>query len=221
MRKTSKIRLSIIILFLCLGFAAHAAVTCLKSFTFDDDRSLDKWSKMILSGEVEYTLEKYGDDGYVKASSKNACSALYYRVGFKLKDYPLLRWKWRVTEFPDTSIARTEEEKDDYAARVYMIFPFLSFSSSKFLEYVWAENIPVGTIINSPFADNVKILVVRSGRASEDEWVSESRDAYEDYIKAFGKKPSRRVRAIAIMCDADSTKTSAESFFDNITIESR
>ena len=79
----------------------------------------------------------------------------------------------------------------------------------------------MGTIVDSPFADNVKIVVVRSGRASEGEWVSESRNAYEDYLKAFGKPPKRRVGAIAIMCDADSTRTTAASFFDNITIQSQ
>jgi len=221
MRKTSKIKLSVIILSLCLCVTAYAAVKCLRSFTFDEDKSLDKWSSMILSGEVEYTLIKAGDDGYVKASSKNACSALYHRVGFKLKDYPTLSWKWRVTEFPDVSMAETEEEKDDYAARIYIIFPFLTFSSSQFLEYVWSEDIPAGTIVDSPFADNVKIIVVRSGRTSDGEWVSESRNAYEDYLKAFGRPPKRKARAIAIMCDADSTNTSAESFFDNITIESQ
>ena len=115
MKKTSKIKLTVIISSLCLCVTAYAAVTCLRSFTFDEEKSLDKWSKMILNGEVEYTLMKSGDDGYVKAISNNACSALYHRVGFKLKDYPNLTWKWRVAEFPDISVARTEEEKDDYA----------------------------------------------------------------------------------------------------------
>ena len=221
MRKTLKIKFNIIILFLCLCFAAHSAAIYLRKFTFDEERPLDKWRKMILNGEVDYTLVKYGDEGYIRAFSDKTCSALYYRIGFRLKDYPLLTWKWRVLQFPDISVAKTEEEKDDYAARIYVIFPFLSFSSSKFLEYVWAEDIPVGTIITSPFGDNVKIIVVRSGKATEGEWVTESCNVYEDYIKAFGKKPRMKVRAIAIMCDADGTKTSAESLFDDIVIEGR
>jgi hypothetical protein len=219
MAKRLKIKGSIIILVLCLCAIAYSAVVYLRVFTFDEDESLDKWGKMVLNGEVEYTLIKQGDEGYVRALSENACSALYYRVGFSLKKYPLLKWKWKVLQFPDTSIAKTEEERDDYAARVYVIFPFLNFSTSKFLEYVWVEDMPVGKIIDSPSGDNVKIMVVRSGKASEGEWVNEVRNVYEDYVEAFGKKPRMRVGAIAIMCDADSTKTSAESFFDNIAIE--
>ena len=221
MGKILKIKGSIIILALCLCTIAYSAVVHLRVFTFDEDESLDKWNKMVLNGEVEYTLIKQGEEGYVRALSENACSALYYRVGFKLKKYPLLRWKWKVLQFPDTSIAETEEERDDYAARVYVIFPFLSFSTSKFLEYVWAEDAAVGEIIDSPFGDNVKMVVARSGKVPEAEWVDEVRNVYEDYIEAFGEEPRMKAGAIAIMCDADGTKTSAESFFDNIAIESR
>ena len=221
MRKTSKIKFSIIILFLCLCFVAHSAAIYLRKFTFDEEKPLDKWRKMILNGEVNYTLMKYGNEGYVRAFSEKTCSALYYRLKFGLKSYPLLKWKWRVLHFPNKAMASTAEEKDDYAARVYVIFPFLTFSTSRFLEYVWTKDIPVGTIIDSPFSKNVKILVVRSGKAPEGEWVNESRNIYEDYIMVFGKKPTRKAGAIAIMCDADSTKTMAESLFDEITIEAQ
>ena len=219
MGRTIKIKFGIVLLLLCLCVAAHSGVIYLKQFTFDEDKSLDKWRKMILNGEVDYTLMKYGDQGYVKAFSEKTCSALYYRVRFALKSYPLLKWKWRVLQFPDMAGADTAEEKDDYAARIYVIFPFLSFSSSKFLEYVWVEDIPVGTIIESPCGDNVKILVVKSGKAPEGEWFIETRNIYQDYIMMFGKEPSRKAGAIAIMCDADSTMTTAEALFDDIAIE--
>lgn len=218
MKRTFKAKICIAILLLCLCLAAQSAVVYLKRFTFDEERSLDNWSKMVLNGEVDYELMKYGDEGFVRAFSEEACSALYHRVGFKLKDYPLLRWKWRVLKFPDISKAATDKERDDYAARIYIIFPFLSFSSSKFLEYVWSEDMPAGTIIDSPFGNNVKIVVVRSGKPPE-EWLSESRNLYDDYIKAFGKEPGMSAGAIAIMCDSDSTKSSAESLFDDIAIE--
>jgi hypothetical protein len=137
---------------------------------------------------------------------------------YNLKDYPVLSWRWKAVKFPDISKARTPKDRDDYAARVYVIFPYLSFSISKFVEYVWSEDMPEGTVFDSPYGSNVKIFVVRSGRAMAGEWASESRNVYDDYIKAFGKEPDKEVGAIAIMCDADSTKTSAESHFDDITV---
>ena len=204
---------------LFFSIAAYPAIQYLKSFNFNDDHSLDKWGNMILNGRVKYILMKQGKNGYVEAISERACSALYYKVGFKLKDYPILTWKWKVLKFPDTSKAKNEKERDDYAARVYVIFPFLSYSSSKFIEYVWAEDMPVGTVRDSPQGNNIKLIVARAGRVDDGDWVVESRNVYEDYVKAFGKKPSLSVGAIAIMCNSDNSKTAAESRFDDIAIE--
>ncbi len=201
-----------------LTLVAHSNMVYLKKFTFDDDKPLANWNKMILNGEVSYIPMKQGEEGFVKALSNKTCSALYYRIKFKLNQYPLLSWKWKALQFPDLSSISGEKDKDDYAARVYVIFPFFSFSSSKFIEYVWAENIPVGTIMKSPVAKNVKLIVARNGKVTNDEWVSESRNVYEDYVKAFQEKPRMSVGAVAIMCDADNSKTQAESLFDDIAI---
>ncbi|MFA6078798.1 MAG: DUF3047 domain-containing protein [Candidatus Omnitrophota bacterium] len=199
-------------------FLSFATGVVLKQFTFNENDALDQWSKMVLNGAVDYELIKQGRAGYVQAISDKACSAIYYKMPYKVKDYPLLGWKWKVVAFPDISKARTPKEKDDYAARVYVIFPHLSFTFSKFIEYVWAEDIPAGTIFDSPYGKNVKMIVVRSGRTNSGEWVSESRNVYEDYVKAFGTEPKKDAAAIAIMCDADSTKTMAESLFDDIAV---
>lgn len=205
----------VVVLF-CTG-VAYSTMTYLRSFTFNEANALQNWREMVLNREVRYELMRQGEEGFVQALSERACSALYYRLSYSLEQYPILKWKWRAVKFPDISRANTPEEKDDYAARVYVIFPFLSFSSSSFIEYIWAQDLPLGTIINSPFGDNIKMLVVRSGK-SEEEWVSETRNVYEDYKKVFGKKPGR-VGAVAIMCDADGTRTAAEALFDQITIE--
>ena len=212
------LKLKVVILFLGLYCVAHASVVYLRTFTFNDERTFNDWKKMILNGEVEYRLIKHGKEGYIYALSKKACSALYYRVKYKLKDYPTLTWNWRALQFPDLSKAKTPRERDDYAARVYVIFPFLSFSSSRFLEYVWAENIPAGTIMDSPLASNTKIIVARSGKMNKQGWATETRSVYKDYTKAFGKEPNKAVGAIAIMCDADSTKTLASSLFGDIVV---
>ncbi len=175
---------------------------------------------MILNGQVDYKVLKVGGDGYVDAISDKTCSAIYYRLGYKLKDYPVLSWSWNVSKFPDKSAAKTDKDRDDYAARVYVVFPFLSFSSSKFIEYVWDNDLPEDSVVQSPEGENIKIIVARSGPCAEGEWKEEKRNVYEDYLKAFGTKPTLGVGAVAIMCDADSTKTEAASKFDDITVSS-
>jgi hypothetical protein len=203
-----------------VSIAASSALVYLTVFNFDADNALDKWSTMILNGPVEYRLMKQGTNGYVEALSDAACSALYYRLSFDLEQYRILSWRWRVLKFPDKSTALTKTEHDDYAARIYVIFPFLTFSSSQFIEYIWDEHLPAGVVMDSPRGSNIKQIVVRSGPAPEGKWFTEARNVYDDYAKAFGKKPGRSVGAIAIMCNADNTKSTAEALFDQIEIAS-
>lgn len=217
MLRVIKIKFFAVVLLLLASYAAYSTVAYLQEFTFDEDRALQRWKKMILNGEVTYALMKSGSNGFIEALSEKTSSAIYYRVGYNLEKYPLLSWKWKVLQFPDITKAQTLKEKDDYAARVYVIFPFLSFSSSRFLEYVWSQDLPVGTILDSPFGKNIKMIVARSGRMQGEDWVNETRNVYEDYKKAFGVRP-RGVGAIALMCDADGTKTQAQASFDEIVI---
>lgn len=219
--KMPKISILIAMAIFCLTLLTYSSIVYLKTFTFNEDKPLLEWNKMILNGEVKYIPIKQGNEGFIRALSNKTCSALYYRIKFKLSEYPLLSWKWRVIKFPDLSTMREEKDKDDYAARIYVVFPFWSFSSSKFIEYVWAENLPVGTIIKSPVANNVKLVVARSGKVMDEGWVNESHNVYEDYVKAFGEKPRMKVGAIAMMCDADNSKSEAESIFDEIAIGSQ
>ena len=193
----------------------------LAKITFNEQSDLDKWSKMILNGQVDYEVIRSRNSGFLHALSEKTCSAIYYRLNYKLADYPVITWRWRVEKFPDKAKAVTPKERDDYSARVYVIFPFFSFSTSKFIEYVWDKDIPAGTVLDSPDGNNIKLFVIRTGQPSggSGAWCNEQRNVYDDYIKAFGVKPNRNVGAVAIMCDADGTKSVAESNFDGIYIE--
>lgn len=220
-RRNHKVYLILAAILIVPVIAGYTVIECLARFDFNNDGALSNWGKMVLKGQVDYKLMKQGDNGFVEAISDKTCSALYYRLTFKLKEHPILSWRWRVSKFPDKSEALTEKQKDDYAARVYVIFPFLCFSSSKFIEYIWDEDIPVGTVLTSPEGGNIRLIVARNGRRDEGQWVEESRNVYEDYIVAFGNEPKMSVGAIAIMCDADSTKSRAEAMFDDIVVGGR
>jgi len=213
-----RIRILLVILLVVFAVTGYSVTAYLKQFNFDEPRPLDKWDKMVLNGLVDYKVMRQGSNGFVDALSEKTCSALYYKIGFRLKDYPMLSWKWQVKKFPDKRKALTDRQRDDYAARVYVIFPFLSFSTSKFIEYVWDENLPAGAEVKSPSGRNVKTIVARSGKGQDGKWYAETRNVYEDYRRVFGKVPGMGAGAIAIMCNADNTKSGAEAMFDEIVI---
>jgi len=190
----------------------------IRYFPFSKENSLREWEEKILKGKVVYVLEKAGDLSYVRAKSDKTASALYYKIKLDAKRCPVISWRWRVDKFPARSLPETIEGKkeEDFAARVYVIFPAAFFTNSKCVEYVWAESLPVGTCGCSGYSKNIRVLVLESGKS--DQWCSAERNITEDYVKLFGKKPVLDVGAISFMTDADSTGTCADAVYDEIKV---
>ncbi len=193
-----------------------------KWFPFSTERSLNEWEIKIFSGRVIYEVETDSVDGSLHALSKSSASAIFYKIRqrFKAQDYPMLSWKWRVIKFPDQEKLKNRQgiERDDYAARVYVIFPSIFIFSSKVLEYVWDEAAPLENISDSPYSGNIKLIVAHSSRDDIGRWVFEERNILDDYRKAFGRDPALRVGAIALMSDADTIDDVSEAYFDDIKI---
>lgn len=194
-----------------------------KWFPFKRKDALKKWEEKIFKGRVLYTIKVGRSDGYLSAYSEGTASGILYNLRFDSAKTPMISWKWRVIRFPDKAkdkdISVTSEwlEQDDYAARFYVIFPKLSFLHTRSLEYVWDKDLPEGTIMTSPYSDNIKIFVLESGWKNVGRWVHEERNIYEDYRLAFGRKPPK-VGAIAIMTDTDNTASTAEADYDEIKV---
>lgn len=196
-----------------------------KWFPFNQENSLAEWQEKVFRGKVLYQVNQTDDGGYLSAISDKACSGLFYKIKFNVEDNPMISWKWMVTQFPhkeDSTEPISDQdgwfEKDDYAARVYVIFSSWNFLSTKSLEYVWDESLPEGTVMVSPFLDNIRLVIAESGSANMNSWVAEEHDIYADFIKAFGKEPPKYATAVALMTDSDNTISTAGAFYKEIRI---
>jgi len=187
-----------------------------KWFPFTTNRSLDEWENKIFKGKTAYTVEA----DTLHALSKSSASAIFYKMRqrFRAQDYPMLSWKWKVVRFPAPEKLKDRQgiERDDYAARVYVIFPSMFILASKVLEYVWDENAAEGSISDSPYSGNIKLIVAHAAKSDRGKWILETRNILDDYRKAFGRDPALRVGAIALMSDADNTGDVAEAYFDDV-----
>ena len=192
-----------------------------KKFPFKEKNALDEWQEKIFKGRVLYSVKANKSDSYLAAYSDNTASGIFYQIRFDPKQSPMISWKWKVIKFPKKGSIGSKGsgwiEQDDYAARLYVIFPKLSFNLTKSLEYVWDRALPVGTIKESPYSKNIKIIVIESGSQSINKWIKEKRNIYEDYKKAFGREPGK-VGAIAIMTDTDNTRSTAEAHYDELKV---
>jgi len=190
-------------------------------FEFNKKSALAGWEEKIFKGRVIYSVKEDKQGGYLDAYSKNAASAILHWVKFNPIEQPMVSWKWKVVKFPDRKRGIYAEgtwlEKDDYAARFYIIFPRFPFFRFQCLEYIWDKDLPKGTILTNPYFKNLKIVVAESGAENLGKWVSEERNVYEDFKKIFGRNPGN-AGAIAIMTDSENTASTAEAQYNDIEV---
>ena len=181
-----------------------------------------------------YTLVKDDNVVAVKAVAEASASGLTREIKINPKEYPILRWRWKIMNILNKGDVH-KKEGDDYPARIYITFEYdpgkLGFFEKRKYEmirllygeypplaainYIWESKAPAGTMVPNPYTDRVMMFVVESGSAKLNQWVNEERNVYEDYKKAFKEEPPM-ISGVAIMTDTDNTGESAVAYYGDI-----
>ena len=115
-----------------------------------------------------------------------------------------------------------KKDTDDQAAQLYVTFPrFPSAVRSRIIGYIWDTTAPVGSIFPSQKVGTVTFVVVRSGEADLNKWLTERRNVVEDYKRIYGEEPKEDVGAVSISINSQNTRTSAEAFFNGISFRKK
>ncbi|HCY64393.1 MAG TPA: hypothetical protein DHV59_16520 [Oxalobacteraceae bacterium] len=185
-------------------------------------------------GDTRYSLISDSGTTVLKAEANQAMSGLTYPVRIDIRDYPLLRWRWKIAA-PLKTADMTQKGGDDYAARIYVMFdypmeklPFGTRTKLKLAEtfygqkiptaalnYIWDNKHPVGTIQPNTYTDRARMIVLRSGAVQAGQWVTETRNLADDFRAAFGEA-APNVVAIALATDTDNTGESAVAWYGDI-----
>lgn len=175
-----------------------------------------EWQEKSFQGRTEYRVVQDETGRVLEARSQGSASALILKQSIDLKSFPVLSWRWKIENILPRGDARTKAG-DDYAARIYVVFPHWFFPKTRTINYIWANRLPVGAVIPNPFTSNAMMVAVQSGEEKVGEWVQESRDVLADYRRIFGEDPPL-AGAIAIMTDTDNTGSSAVAWYDDIRL---
>ena len=176
------------------------------------------WELKENTGKAEFKVEREGNNYFVRLVSENSSWTLVKHVDFDIREYPILTWRWKVTNLPQGGDVR-KKETDDQAGQLYVQFPrFPEQVRSQIIGYVWDTSTPKGTVLDSPSANPppTKIVVLESGEGKVGQWVTEKRNVYEDYKSLFGEEVPPRVKRISLWINTQHTKSSAECCFDDI-----
>ncbi len=207
-----KLLLIAVIMFINRG-TANAETFAISNFATD---GLSGWTTKSFKGQTNYSLVRENGSVVVKAFSSGSASGLFKKTALDPKRFRYLRWSWKVTD----SLPKGDESSksgDDYAARVYVVFPGRFFWQTRAINYVWANRLALGNSIPNPYTGNAIMVAVESGISKAGRWTSEERDILSDYRRLFGDEP-REIGAVAIMTDTDDTGGESTAWYGDITI---
>ena len=164
------------------------------------------WKLRKDSGRGVYTVREEGGRRFLAAVSDGIGIQAAREQPWDLAAYPVLTWAWRLQEHPKGSDER-QSKTNDSALSVYAVWPHSSVSL-KSLKYVWSAAVPVGTSLTSS-AGLTQARVLRSGPSPKGQWVEERVNVLEDYRARFKETEVPAPSGIAVLTDADDTKSRA------------
>lgn len=195
-----------------------------------------KWDiiKLPKRNLTSYSLHKDSTGISIKAESTNSASGLVYQVDINPEEYPIIEWSWKIERVLDNG-DYSQKKGDDYPARIYITFDYdkknlnltdrikhsfiKTFTSYQIplraLNYIWANKAQQGTIAPNAYTNWVYMIAVKSGNSEAETWFIETRNIYEDYLKAFNEAPPN-INGVAIMTDTDDTKESTAAYYGDI-----
>lgn len=212
----ANITLAAVLLFIAPATAEDQVVIADFSSGVDAVGVPASWHVKEKSGKADFAVVRDGGIAAVRLRSANSSFSLQKEVHVDIKQHPVLTWQWKVTKLPAGGDFR-ESGSDDQAAQL-----FLAFSKTRAIVYLWDTTAPQGTVGDAaaPFFLSIKAVVVRSGRTGTGEWLTETRNVYDDYRRLFGEEPGE-VAGVRLQINSQHTKTSAESWFGGVAFRKR
>ncbi len=202
------------------------------------DQTLAGWRHMRLPGKAatHYRLTRQDGREVLEGHSQSSASFLRRRLDLSPEELGSLRFSWKVPQLIDAAdMARRDAE--DSVVRVILSFDgdrsrwsAVDHGLSELaqlltgepmpnatLMYVWCPTRAAGTVIHNPRTDRIRKLVVESGPARLNQWLSYERDIRADFRAAFGEEPGRLV-GVAIMTDSDNTRSQALAWYGPVDL---
>jgi hypothetical protein len=176
------------------GFSQEApSSVVLEDFSNPDEKGLPKgWIAQNENPDPVqvYRINKEGDRFYLSASGRP--NRLFKKIKWNPNEYPFLSWKWRMKNVP----ADPQKER---RASVYVSLDRDLFGIPKITKYLWSSLAPVGEETSGGFF-GASTVVVRSGAARAEEWVTETINVLEDFKRLHGgDAPPDEAYGIGIM----------------------
>ncbi len=172
-------------------------------------------------GRPAYDFSIVDDEGRraLHLKSRDEHSTIAKEIHVSLRATPVLEWSWKVVQHPAGADLR-KRETSDLTGHIFVVWPrFPGPLRSRLIGYAWDATLPAGAMERSRKTWSVMFVIVRSGGQDLGRWMTERRNVYEDYRKAFGEDPEDP-GAVAISIDTNDTHSTAEALVGRIVFTS-
>ncbi len=208
---------------------------------FLDERftTLERWQPLTfpkISRHSTYTVARCPSGSCLLMESDNSASALVLKQPFNVYDYPMLAWRWKVSNVYRKGDSRTKEG-DDYPARLYVMFLYdsdraslgkkLQYKAAKAvygqyppdssISYIWDNQVTSSPFIINAYTSEARMIPVSAGSGTVNTWQEYTVDIVRDYRQAFGQDPPA-MASLAVMSDSDNTHESARAWIEYIRL---
>jgi hypothetical protein len=193
----------------------------------EEEKSPVKGWKLVSYFAVPPTRYSEAGKGIIKAESLGSRSSLFKDVEEKKKSYPILTWRWKISNVVRSAI-ETRKDRFDAAARVMVIFGKekgigifgMGEPSGLKIEYIWANRQPKGHIFDHPGEKHCKVFVLESGNGKAGQWIYEERNIHKDFKTAFGSE-SLGVLAIGIQTDTNRSNEMVTAYYSDLILKKK
>jgi len=176
---------------------------------------LTNWEEKSFIGKTKYNFVKTEIGTALKAESKASASGLFKEMTIDLTKTPCLNWSWKIDAVLG-GLDETTKQGDDYPARVYVVFSGgVSFWKTRALNYVWSNGRDRGSSWPNAYTDRSINIAAQSGTGKVGQWVHQSHNIREDYLRLVGKD-TLQADAVAIMTDTDNSGKAATAYYGDI-----
>jgi hypothetical protein len=171
------------------------------------------WQSRAEEGEPVYTVREEQGRRFLRAMSRGIGIQAGRALEWNVEAYPVLAWSWRPAQFAAGSDER-KASTNDSALAVYFVVPHSKTRGPRAVKYIWSERVPVGTRLESNMS-LTQVRVLRSGSFRPGVWVDERVNVLDDYRRAFGHGAIPTPGGIAVLTDADDTRSAAAGDYAN------
>jgi hypothetical protein len=184
-----------------------------------------------------YRVVEVDGSAALEADAQEGGSGLSRKVRIDPRRHSVLEWRWRVPADRDARLETSsgasplarlslafhgDANKLDFDDRSRLRLAMMLTANGlpyASLLYVWMLDVPVETVLRSPYTDRVRMIVVESGAQRVGQWVSVRRNVLEDYRRAFGEQAGDIV-AVGLMTDPGDDGSRRRGFYGDITFRS-